>query len=113
MDDGDRSRTVQVGVGVLVGRRPVCTPAGVADPDRPREVRTPLEGVPEGPEFAGAFEDAECLPAEGDARRIVPAVFELREAVNQRPEGVITADTADDPSHQRTTSVSSSIVPLA
>jgi len=105
-----RDPTVLVGVwmGIAVVRWAVGTPACVADSVTAGGF-VGLDDLGECIEFTGFTEDTH-RGAESDTCRIVAAVFEASQPRHQYVDGVFTAaDAADDPTHQRTTSLPASI----
>src|SRR5690606_30927647 len=100
VDDGDFARIVRVGMRVDVRRFAVGRPAGVADADGPLE-RGPLQTRLEDGNTAFAFGDKQLpvLRADGDARRIIPPVFQFSQTVQQNLLGIPVPDVSDNSAH--------------
>jgi hypothetical protein len=99
-DDDERAGAVGVRMGVLVGGSPVGGPAGVADPDaaghRPLAQDTlqdlhPPRGAPHLQPAAGADH--------GHAGRIISAILQPLEPVDDDPDRALLSDVADDSAH--------------
>ena len=97
-----RAGAVAVGVGVLFGGAAVGGPAGVAD----------AEGAVERDARAGRLRGCASLPgarrsssvalvgaADGDAGRVVAAVFEAAQALDDDGNDFLWADVTDDSAH--------------
>ena len=101
VDDGQGPRAVGVRVRVGVGRRTVGRPARVADAD------VCLYGILhqralEVHDLARAAADLEPAAVEdGETGRVVPAVFEPLETLDQKWRGVFLTHITDDPAHGR------------
>ncbi len=108
VDDDDPTRRVAVRVGVLLRRPAVRRPAGVADarPAGKRPALDPGREVPELPLAPGDAEEA-VRAEDGDARRVVAAVLEAPQAVDQDRRRLPRSDVSDDPAHRPTPSVPS------
>jgi hypothetical protein len=99
VDDHDPSRAVLVRVGILLGRPAVGRPAGVADAPLAGE-RLAEQALREVAELArGAPPLEAAVPHDGDAGRIVPAVLQSPQAVEDERHRVATAHVADDATH--------------
>ena len=86
-------------MGIRLGRRPVGGPAGVADAGMPVK-RRPLEPLLEVPELAGGPPAHQvAILQRGDAGRIVAAVFEPLQRVDElRCDGTVP-ENSDDAAH--------------
>ena len=90
---------VDVRVGVDVVGRAVGRPAGVPDADLAREpLRQRLVQVAHPAGLLGDL-DAAGLPEHGDAGRVVAAVLEPAEPLEQQRRCLLAADVSDDPAH--------------
>jgi len=97
-------------VGVAVGRGAVGAPACMADAVGTGRLGR-VNDLREGVEFAGLAEHVH-RGAQRDPRRVVAAVLQTAEPVHQDVDGALAAtDAADDPTHQRTTSLPASMWP--
>ena len=101
VDDDDLAVAVAVRVGVLVGGTAVGRPARVADPERSRHGLA-REDLLEVLELARAAADVEVAVAhDGDPGRVVAAVLELSEALDEDLRHGLGADVSDDAAHVR------------
>ena len=97
MDDGDPVGGVGMGVGLV--RAAVGRPAGVADADGAGE-RLARQQRFEVAELAlGATARDVAVGQRGDARRIVAAIFEALQPVEQQRGHRRLADDAEDAAH--------------
>ncbi len=100
VDDGDVAGAVLVGVGVEVVRSSVGRPAGMGQADR--GMRCPLgdRGLEVG-QLAGPLLDEQVAPVvdQGDPRRIVAAVLQAPEALDQDRPRLAGSRIADDAAH--------------
>ena len=105
VDDDDPPRGVPVRVGVLLGGAAVGRPAGVADagPARRGLGLDPRRQVAELPLAPGHAHDA-VLAEDRDSRRVVPAVLEAAEAVDEDPRRLACPHVPDDAAHRPTPS---------
>ena len=97
--DGDVTLGVDVRVRVDVVGRAVGRPPGVADADLAAEPLGQLGlQVPDPP---GLLHDLEALAGaeHGEARRVVAAVLEPAEPLQQQRRCLLAADVPDDPAH--------------
>jgi hypothetical protein len=99
--DGDARRLVEVRVGVLVRRRAVRGPAGVADADaaldglggdEPGEALVNLALLLAGEQFG--------VTKQRHAGAVVAAVFQPPQAVEENGSRLLLADVADDAAHK-------------
>ncbi len=100
--DDEGSGAVSVRVGVLLGGAAVRRPAGVAD------AVGAVDGIfgenlGEVAELARSTTDLERVAAtsDGDARRVIAAVFEAGEAFHDDGDAGLGADVTDDSTHTR------------
>ena len=102
MDDDDAARTVAVRVRVLLRRAPVRRPARVADAVSAIERLEP-DGLFEIAELALGAADVEvvALVHDGDAGRIIPAVFELPQPVQDDGHHLLVTDVSDYSTHNK------------
>ena len=99
VDDNDAPRAVAMRVGVLFGRPSVRRPAGVADAVVAIE-RVAGDGLLEPRELAGAAPQFDgALADDGDARRIVSAIFEPAQPVDENRHDLPLPDVPDDAAH--------------
>ena len=106
VDDDDAAGAVAVGMGVLLGRAAVRGPARVADAVLAVE-RVGLDGVLEAGELPGAPAQVDgALPHHRDAGRVVAAVLEPAQAVDEDRDDRLGPDVADDAAHEDLSSVS-------
>ena len=98
VDDGDAAGLVGVGMGVQRGGRAVGGPARVADAGMAGRAVT-VEVIGQVRELAGLLldEDAALVGADRDSGRVVAAVFEAPQALDQDRRGVSRTDVSDDP----------------
>ena len=101
VDDDDPARAVLVRVGVLLGRATVGRPARVAEAPLPGErvggeARREVLELPRG---ASAHDGA--VLHDRDPRRVVPAVLEPPQALEDHRDGVLPTDVAHDAAHVR------------
>ena len=99
VDQRDVAGAVGVWVRVLVGRAAVRCPARVPDASVAVErVRGQL--LLERVELAGLAHHVDARAVEhGDSRRVVPAILDSTESVQDDGEGGLVADDADDAAH--------------
>ncbi len=103
--NGEPSLAVRVRMGVLVGRPAVGGPPGVSYAYSP-----PVAEIGEDRfeiiEIADGMEQLEAALVDyGDARGVVSPVFELAQASKEDVAALSVTDVADDPTHQKATSV--------
>ena len=100
MDQHQAPALVKMGVGVLVGHAAMGRPTGMADAQIPvrgtcrndfRKVGDPSDGLPH-------FEASSVKS--GDARRIIAAIFETTQTIEQDRNGVCPADITNDAAHR-------------
>ncbi len=105
VDDRDLAGAVAVGMGVQVVRAAVGRPAGVGEADG-RVRRAVGDGGLEVDQLAGPLLDEQVAGVvhERDARRIVAAVLEPLEALDQDRARLPRAGVADDAAHTVTSS---------
>ena len=102
VDDDDAAGAVAMGMGVFFGGTAVRGPAGVADAE------SAVEGMFaqhffEVAQLAGGaadFEQRGVGSADGDAGRVIAAVFETAQAFNDDWNNFLTADITDDSAHE-------------
>ena len=102
VDDDDAAGAVAMGVGVFFGGAAMGGPAGVADAEGAVE-RMFAKDFFEIAEFAGSAADLEesgIGAADGDAGRVVAAIFEAAQALNDDGDNLLTADVTDDSAHE-------------
>jgi hypothetical protein len=98
VDDRDVALGVGVRVGVHVVGGPVGRPAGVADAGASGEALGQVLGELAHP--AGLLGDLDAAAAEHrHAGRVVPAVLEPGQPLQQQGRGLLAADVANDPAH--------------
>ena len=97
--DDDLAGAIAVRVGVFLGGPAVRRPSRVADAVVARN-RVRVDGVLEVRQLAGAAPEVDDAVAhDGHARRVVAAVLELSQPVNQDGDDLFGADVADNPTH--------------
>ena len=102
VDDDDVVAAAGVGVGVGVAGGAVGGPAGVTDARVGGGQGVLADGAVELGDLSAALGDrglAPCLGQEGDAGRVVAAVFEVAQAGQQDRRGLARAGVGDDPAH--------------
>ena len=98
----DAAGLVGVGMRVGRGRRAVSGPAGVADAERARR-HDSVELLLQHGELAGRLHDLEAVAVHHrDARRVVAAVLEPAQPLEQQSRRLAGADVADDAAHRVT-----------
>jgi len=101
VDDDDLARAVAVRVSVFLGRAAVSGPAGVSHAVVAGEGRAADDAL-EIRELAGAASQSDVTVLHhGDAGRVVAAIFEPPQPVNEDRDDVFRADIADDSAHGR------------
>jgi len=101
VDDDDLAGAIAVRVGVLLRRPAVRRPAGVADAELAGD-RLGADGVLEARELAGAPPHVNRAVAhDGHAGRVVTAVLEATQPVDEDGHHGFRADVADDAAHVR------------
>ena len=100
VDHRDTPAAVHVGVRVPVGRRAVGRPPGVPHPDRARDGADDLEGGVELGQLAGPLHHREATVDHRDAGRVVPAVFETSQTLEDDRERLVGAYIAHDAAHE-------------
>ena len=99
VDDDDAPGAVAMRMRVLLGRPAVRRPARVADAVVPVE-RVDREDLFEARQLAGAAPQLDLAVAhDRDARRVVAAILEPPQPVDQNRQNLLLADVADDPAH--------------
>ena len=103
--DDEVAGAVRVRMCVHIRRTPVRRPARMADADRAlRHVVFDL--LPQRRETAHALLHADILAViDGDARRVIAAVLELREPLEQELRRLALSDIAHDSTHKDTSSL--------
>ena len=100
VDDDDLAGAVAVRVGVLLGRPAVRRPARVADAVVAGD-RVGGDDVLEVRQLAGAAPQVDRAVAhDRDAGRVVAAILELPQPVDQDRDDVLRSDVSDDPTHK-------------
>ena len=99
VDDDDAAGAVAMRMRVFLGRPAVGRPAGVADAVFPVE-RVAGEHLFETGELAGAAPQLDLAVAhDGHPRRVVAAILEPPQPVDQNRKDLLLADIPDDPAH--------------
>ena len=100
VDTHDAAVVAAMGVGVGLRRVAVRRPARVADAAAAAD-RDRLQLLLEVLELALGFDDlrGRTVTADGDARRVIPSVFELFQAADENGRRLSFADISDDPAH--------------
>ena len=100
VDERQLAGAVGMRMRVRVVRRPVGRPARVADAGMARRA-VAVEVIGEVRELAGLLldEDGAVIGPHGDAGRVVAAVLEPPQALDQDRRGVTRTDVSDDPAH--------------
>ena len=101
MDYGDTRLTVDVGVGIFMGRASVCSPAGVPKPNRTLELVGDSSLI-KPVDLTYSFADLEVTLTvyNGDTSAIVAPVFQPPQAlVNNRP-GILLTDVPNNAAHR-------------
>ena len=99
VDDDDLAGAVAVRMGVFFGRPAVRRPARVADAVV-ADSGCRVDDVFEVRELAGAAPQFDAAVAhDGDARRVVAAIFEPPQAVDEHRHDFLRSDVADDSAH--------------
>jgi hypothetical protein len=92
--------TVQVGMGVAVGRLPVGRPPRVPDPGHPVQRGVGPEGLLERLELPGLADDLDLAAVQHrHPGRVVPPVLEPPQPREQDGERLLVAGVADDATH--------------
>src|SRR5262249_26357906 len=100
VDDDDLARAVGLGVRVQLGRPAVGRPARVADAGRARRGRA-VQLLDQVAELARRTVDREPAVRErGDARRIVTAILESLQPLDQQRARLLRTDVPDDSAHK-------------
>ncbi len=98
MDDRDAAGRVAMRMGVAVARFAMRRPAGMGDAGRAAEARR--QDLLEFAHPALAFGQAQLAAAgDGDAGRIIAAIFEPMQSLDQDRRRVALADVTDDAAH--------------
>ena len=101
VDDDDLARAVAMGVGVLFGRPAVRRPPSMADAIVAGQRRQPDDRFKVG-ELASAPPKVHTAVAhDGHARRVVAAVLEPPQPVDENRHNVFGPDISDDSAHNR------------
>ena len=99
VDDDDLAGAVAVRVRVLLGRPAVCRPARVADAVVAVD-RVDADHLLEVRQLAGAAPQIDrAVMHHRHARRVVAAIFEPPQPVDENRDDVLGADVADDSAH--------------
>jgi hypothetical protein len=99
VDDRDPAARVGVRVRVAVVRRAMGRPSGVAHAGGPSDLAAGEFGV-EVRDAAGLLRDLQTLRADdGDAGRVVPAIFEAAQAAHRHVQRGPRPDVPDDSAH--------------
>ena len=105
VDDDDAARAVAVRVRVLLGRAAVRRPPRVADAVLALE-RIAGQHLFEARQLAGAAAQLDLAVAhDRHARRVIAAIFETPQPVDQNRKNLLLADVPDDPAHVMTPEV--------
>src|SRR5205814_2100490 len=100
VDDDDLAGAVAMRMGVLLGRTSVRRPAGVADAVITGD-RIGADNLFQVRQFAGAAAQIDRAVADhGDSRRVVAAIFEPPQAVDENRHDVLRSDVADNSTHR-------------
>src|SRR5439155_4998567 len=102
VDDDERTAAVGVGMGVVVGRPAVGGPAGMPDADGSGQ-RALAQDALEILDAPGRAPDLQRprRRQHGDTSRVIAAVFEALEALQDDAHGTLVSDVADDPTHSQ------------
>ena len=101
VDDDDLARAVAVRVGVLLGGPAVRGPPRVADAVLAFEWLRP-DDILEAGQLAGAAPQIDrAVPHHRDARRVVAAILEPPQAVDEDRDNFFGSDVTDDAAHRR------------
>src|SRR5204862_7718857 len=96
----DLAGAVAMRMGVLLGRTSVRRPAGVADAVITGD-RIGADNLFQVRQFAGAAAQIDRAVADhGDSRRVVAAIFEPPQAVDENRHDVLRSDVADNSTHR-------------
>src|SRR5262249_12227 len=100
VDDHERTAAVRVGMGVVVGRPAVGGPPGVPDPDGAGE-RALAQDALEVLDAPGRAPDLQRSRRRehGDTSRVIAAVLEALEALQDDAHGALVSDITDNPAH--------------
>ena len=99
VDQGDFSRLIGMGVGVLVRWRSVRGPSGVADSRRPGRSFAANE-VPEVVDSSGALAQLQgAAVVQSHSRGIIAPVFQPPESVQHNGGCIFSSDISDDSAH--------------
>ena len=100
VDDHERTAAVRVRMGVVVGRPAVGGPAGVPDPDGSAQ-RAVAQDALEHLDTTGRAPDLERSRRREhrDAGRVIAAIFEALEALQDDADRTLVSDVADDATH--------------
>ena len=105
VDNGDFAALADVGVGVDIVRLAVGGPAGVADADRARQIRALVRQVAEHLQPPARLLHAErTRAADGDARRVIAAVFQTPQTVQQNGSRLLLAHISNNSTHMKSSS---------
>ncbi len=98
---GERRRTIQVRVRVLIGGTPVRRPACVADADVTVQRFAVREPLSESRKLALGLrpEQRAVIVDDGDPGRVVPAILQAPEGVHDDRDAVTPPDVPDDAAH--------------
>jgi hypothetical protein len=100
VDDDEGAGAVAVGVRILFCRPAMGGPAGVADAEAALDGAGGDDGLKVAQLAGGAAQlQAARAAGNGDAGRVVAAVFEAAQAFNDDWDGVVWADVPDDSTH--------------
>ncbi len=101
MYQGNFSVPADVGMGVHVVGLPMGGPAGVPDAQGSLQVHAPVRQVRQDLEPPLGFADLQalCLRADGDARRVIPPVLHLTQALQQHRGRLLFPYKTNDSTH--------------
>jgi hypothetical protein len=98
-NDHDAAGAVAMGMGVLLGRPAVRRPSRMPDPVFPLE-RIAGDHFLEARQLPGAPAQLDLAVAhDRHARRVIPAILEPPQPVDQDRQDVLVADISDDAAH--------------
>jgi hypothetical protein len=103
VDDGEPAARMRMGVGL--GRAPMRRPAGVADAARSQQRRGRELLLEIAQLAAGAKARELALLERGDSGRVVAAIFQPLQRLDQGGRDRLASENADDAAHENVSSV--------
>ena len=102
MDDHNRSIRTDMGMGILFGRFPMCRPARMSHADSAGEL--PLgEFTCQPIDFALPADTAQMpILQHGHSCRVIAAILQAVQALNQNRQGLLMPNITDDSTHRLT-----------